>query len=52
MQLELLLKYFQLKSTDEIAPLVYGGLVNPLLSLRTKVGFEMHASFVRRLFLL
>ena len=40
MQLDLLLKHFQLKSTDEIAPLIYAGLVNPLLSLRVKVGYE------------
>jgi hypothetical protein len=52
MQLNQILGFFQLKSTDEIAPLVYAGLVNPLLSLRTKVSHEMHTSFVRQRFLL
>ncbi len=55
MQLDLLLKHFQLKSTDEIAPLIYAGLVNPLLSLRMKVGhekcffYEVHIFYVAKI---
>jgi hypothetical protein len=41
LQLATLLKHFGVAATDDIVPLIYAGLVDPLLAIRAKVKYTI-----------
>ncbi len=41
LQLATLLKHFGIAATDDIVPLIYAGLVDPLLAIRAKVNYTI-----------